>query len=237
MTKSPLISIQGLSKSYAAADHNIEKDRAGTSVLTNIDLDISDGEFIIFVGRSGSGKSTLLNIIGAMDKADGGQLSVDGIVLGELDDEQRSAYRREKIGFIFQAYNLIPTLSVQENLALPLHLTGNLATNKIDEYLQRLDLTHRKHYWPDQLSGGEQQRVAIIRALIHQPKLLIADEPTGNLDSQSAGQVMDLLIDMSRSHNTTLLLATHNMALCELADRVFNIEAGELKPLEAPAYD
>lgn len=231
MTSQPLITIQGLTKSYTQPEGLVRREVSPTPVLREIDLSIQDGEFVIFVGRSGSGKSTLLNLIGAMDTPDDGKISVDGITLEDLNDEQRSAYRREKVGFIFQAYNLIPTLTVEENLTLPLHLTSNVETHKIDEYLQRLELLPRKHYWPDQLSGGEQQRVAIIRALIHEPKLMIADEPTGNLDHKSATDVMDLLVDMIRSHKKTLLLATHNMALCDLADRVFNIEAGELRAL------
>jgi len=201
-------------------------------VLDDISLDIASGEFVVFVGRSGSGKSTLLNLVGAMDTPDRGEVNVDGIALGTLNDEQRSAYRREKIGFIFQAYNLIPTLTVAENLQLPLQLSAQHHGTDLDVYLERLDLSARKDYWPDQLSGGEQQRVAVIRALIHEPRVLIADEPTGNLDDDSANAVIDLLISMIRERETTLLLATHNMALCEHADRVFRIEAGKLHRLQ-----
>ena len=232
MTPSPpLISIRKLTKTYSSPEHRLSDKITAEPVLQEIDLDVADGEFVIFVGRSGSGKSTLLNLIGAMDTPDKGEVVVNDITLGKLDDEQRSLYRRNKIGFIFQTYNLIPTLTVEENLTLPLYLNGSSDVSKINEYLQQLGLLQRKNYWPDQLSGGEQQRVAILRALIHKPRVLIADEPTGNLDSSSAADVMELLVDMVRAHNTTLLLATHNMELCALADRVFNIEAGKLRAL------
>lgn len=228
MALDTLISIRHLTKAYSVSKRDHSEETTDSAVLAGINLEIADGEFVIFVGRSGSGKSTLLNLIGAMDTPNSGEIIVDDIDVTSLNDEQRAIYRRQKIGFIFQAYNLIPTLTVEENLKLPLYLSGHSGEQDINTYLEQLGLSHRKNYWPDQLSGGEQQRVAIIRALIHQPRVLIADEPTGNLDDKSANEVMDLLLEMLKEHNITLLLATHNMALCDLADSVYSIEAGKL---------
>ena len=197
-------------------------------ILSGVNLELGAQGFNVVVGSSGSGKSTLLNIIGAMDQADSGQVILAGQDICGLNDEQRALYRRQHIGFIFQSYNLIPTLSVEENLLLPIRLSEVGSEHDVDHYLNALGLAHRRNHWPDQLSGGEQQRVAIIRALIHKPTLVIADEPTGNLDNANSSMVIELLISMVKDTGACLLLATHDLNICNAADRVFRIEEGQL---------
>lgn len=229
-----VVSIQQLSKSYSAVTEYPDQQSATgrLTILDSIDLEIAANEFVVFVGRSGSGKSTLLNLIGAMDTPDKGKIQVDEQDITKLNEKQRAVYRRNAVGFIFQAYNLIPTLTVEENLQLPLTLTNNPDLSLATRYLKLLGLSARKNHWPDQLSGGEQQRVAIIRALIHHPKLILADEPTGNLDDANAKSVISLLTSMVKEHGLTLLLATHDLSICDVADRVFRIEAGTLQQLK-----
>ncbi|MGR8950782.1 MAG: ABC transporter ATP-binding protein [Gammaproteobacteria bacterium] len=199
-----------------------------TPILNDVNLSLSDEELTVVVGRSGSGKSTLLNIIGAMDIPDAGSVHIDDQDICQLDDEGRASYRRKQVGFIFQSYNLIPTLTVAENLLLPIHLAGQGNAQDVERYLDALGLADRHHHWPDQLSGGEQQRVAIIRALIHQPQIVIADEPTGNLDEENSAIVIELLMTMVKQANVSLLLATHDLDICRHADRVLRIESGRL---------
>jgi len=226
MTMRPVVQASGLHKSYIEAGQR-------HTVLQDVDLEIQPGELVVVVGRSGSGKSTLLNLVGAMDRPDSGELEVAGLAIGQLDEDARTRFRRRHIGFVFQAYNLIPTLSVAENLRLPLALNAVPAAEqqrRIEAHLERLGLGERGASFPDSLSGGEQQRIAIARALVHQPDLVIADEPTGNLDLETGQQVLELLDEMTRSAGRALLMATHGREVIGLADRVLRISRGALEP-------
>jgi putative ABC transport system ATP-binding protein len=221
-----LIRARGLSKSYVAGGQ-------GSLVLDGIDLDIAAGELVVVLGRSGSGKSTLLNLLGAMDVPTGGELSIDGRRIDRLDELDRTLFRRHHVGFVFQAFNLIPTLTAAENLRLPLALNGlDEAPERIEEQLDALGLAGKGERYPDQLSGGEQQRVAIGRALIHAPALVIADEPTGNLDLETGRQVLALLDRMTRATGKTLVMATHSREVMGIADRVLTIHEGRLATAE-----
>ena len=222
MNGDELIRARGLGKSYDEAGQ-----RRG--VLEDVDLDIAAGEIVVVLGRSGSGKSTLLNLLGAMDLPTAGELSIGGERIDRLDEAGRTRFRRRHLGFVFQAFNLIPTLTVADNLRLPLALNGldqNLGAIRAD--LDRLGLAHKAESFPDQLSGGEQQRVAVARALIHRPALVIADEPTGNLDLDTGRQVLDLLDTLTRAAGRTLVMATHSREVVGIADRVFGIQDGRL---------
>ena len=227
MPERPLIEGRGLTKAY---------DEAGTRhlVLADIDLDIAAGEFVVVLGRSGSGKSTLLNLLGAMDVPTGGELTVGGQRIDRLDELGRTHFRRRHVGFVFQAFNLIPTLTVAENLRLPLAL-NHLDEDplRIEAQLDALGLGGKERHFPDQLSGGEQQRVAVARALIHAPALVIADEPTGNLDLDTGRQVLGLLDRMTRVAGRTLVMATHSPEVVGIADRVLTIHEGRLASTEA----
>jgi putative ABC transport system ATP-binding protein len=198
-------------------------------VLQGIDLSVNKGEFLAVMGRSGSGKSTLLNLIGGMDTPDGGRIIIDGEEISSFPDRELTAYRRKKIGFIFQFFNLLPNISVFENIEIPLLLNGlESDRKKILGYLSRMGLEGREDDQPYQLSGGEQQRVAIIRAFIHDPGIVLADEPTGNLDSKTGRTIMDFLQSLSKEHGKTVLMVTHDQANAGFADRVIRIEDGIL---------
>ena len=234
-SKIPVVSARNLRKSYGSnttlADDSPAAEPTAQHVLDNVSVDLLANEFVVIVGPSGSGKSTLLNIIGAMDSPDTGSVTVDGQNICALNDELRARYRRTAIGFIFQSFNLIPSLTVRENLLMPTYLAETNKQANIEDYLARVGLSGKGDHWPEQLSGGEQQRVAIIRAIIHQPRLVLADEPTGNLDHDNARQVGDLLYSIVKEHETTLLLATHDMNICEYADRVLRLDSGTLRQL------
>lgn len=222
-----IIRIQALHKSY------IEGNRRYW-ILRGLNLDIERGEFVVLLGRSGSGKSTLLNLIGGIDIADRGYIKVAGMEISRLAEAERTRFRRRHIGFVFQQFNLIPTLTVLENVLLPLELNGllNHATRRQAlDLLARLGLSSRKHAFPDRLSGGEQQRVAIVRALIHEPALILADEPTGNLDLETGREVLDLLDSLVRERGQTLVMATHSQEVIGLADRILTIRHGRLEEI------
>jgi putative ABC transport system ATP-binding protein len=226
MTDAPLVELQGISKSYREG----ERDRA---VLKGASLSIARGEWLFLLGRSGSGKSTLLNLLSGIDLPDQGEVLVSGSPINRLSERERTLFRRAKIGFIFQSYNLIPTLTVAENLLLPLELIGALTRSRRQEGLALLDqvgLADRAGSYPDRLSGGEQQRVAIARALIHRPLLVLADEPTGNLDAETGREVLDLFERLLRPAGTTLVLVTHSGEVARLADRLVSIKEGHLVP-------
>jgi putative ABC transport system ATP-binding protein len=192
-------------------------------------MDIDEGEFFVLLGKSGSGKSTLLNLISGIDLADSGEVWVNGIDITQLNDYQLTLFRREQIGIIFQFFNLIPTLTVLENITLPLELRGTKAgERRAQALLERVELADRADAFPDKLSGGEQQRVAIARALAHEPALVLADEPTGNLDEETGQQVLALLLELTRDAGKTLVMATHNPDIVPLADRVCRIHEGKL---------
>lgn len=201
-------------------------------VLRGIDLEIKQGETVALRGRSGSGKSTLLNLISGIDTPDAGRVTVAGIDITGLSEHDRTVFRRRHIGFVYQAFNLVPTLSVSDNLRLVLELNGVPsadASKRIDELLDAVGLLDRADSYPDVLSGGEQQRVAIARALCHKPEVLIADEPTGNLDDNTAEKVLGLLEDLVHTSGRTLLIATHSVAVASRCDRVLELHNGRLE--------
>ena len=210
-------------KKYYGVEPNI------TKALDGVSLSVDHGEFIAIVGTSGSGKSTLLNMIGGLDVPTSGKVIVDGRDLSTLKDEQLTIFRRRKIGFIFQNYNLVPVLNVYENIVLPVELDGDQVDNKyMQEVVQMLDLEDKLNNMPNNLSGGQQQRVAIARALVSKPAIVLADEPTGNLDSRTSTDVLGLLKVSSQKFHQTLIMITHNNEIAQLADRIVRIEDGKI---------
>ena len=210
--------------------------------LRNVDLEIPSGEFTVLLGPSGSGKTTALNLTGAIDDVTGGSLVVNGIDLTALSIDQQIAYRRSEVGFIFQFFNLIPTLTAAENVELVAELTGRDGGDRARQVLEMVGLTDRADHFPSQLSGGEQQRVAIARALAKEPPILLCDEPTGELDFETGRMILGLLRDLNRKNGQNVLLVTHNAAIGEMADRVLRLRSGAVvddhhieNPVEAEA--
>lgn len=225
MREQAQIDLQGVSKRYSSRGR-------GSLVLSGISLQVQRGEFVVLLGRSGSGKSTLLNLIGGLDQPTSGTIRVDGHDLVAASERERSLWRRQAVGVVFQAYNLIPTLTVAENLRLPLELRGEprrTAELAAAEQLAAVGLEGYGSAFPDELSGGEQQRVAVARAVIHRPALVLADEPTGNLDLETAQQVLALLDRMCREQQMTLVMATHAREVMGMADRVLSIREGHIE--------
>jgi len=224
--KNYYLELQGLYKSYfdGSGDHHI---------LKGADLKIEKGETVAILGSSGSGKSTLLNLIAGIDLPDQGEVCIDGKSLGQMSEKNRTLLRRRNMGFVFQSFNLIPTLNVYENLMLPLEL-NQISKNSgiISQMLEALGLKGREESHPDRLSGGEQQRVAIARALMHQPSLLLADEPTGNLDAETSQETLKLINHLVHRSRTTMIMATHSQEVIEWVDRVLGIEDGKLIELK-----
>lgn len=219
-----LVQLRGLSKGY------LEGEREHV-VLADADADVYEGEFLVLLGPSGSGKSTLLNLISGIDAPDQGDVLVERVSLTRMSEKNRTLFRRRHIGFVFQFFNLIPTLTVEENLLLPLELNGRIGREDRERALILLDevgLLDRAATFPDRLSGGEQQRVAIARALVHDPRLVLADEPTGNLDEHTGRRILDLLDRMVRSAGKTLVVVTHSREVATRADRVLTIHDGRL---------
>ncbi len=226
-----LVRLRRLTKTYREG----ERERA---VLRGVDADVERGAFVALVGRSGSGKSTLLNLIAGIDRPTGGEVIVGGTNLTRLPEEERTRFRRMHIGFVFQSFNLIPTLTVAENVLLPLELggrTGAAERAKALAFLDEVGLADRGESFPDRLSGGEQQRVAIARALAHDPLLVLADEPTGNLDYDTGRQVMEMLHRLVRKAGTTMLVVTHDRDFLDASDRIFTLRRGVLEA-GAPAH-
>lgn len=224
MANSPFIHIKNLSKGYQEGNKTRQ-------VLVDASASIAQGEFVAILGKSGSGKSTLLNIISGIDEADQGQLWLNGHDLVAMDQQARTLFRRMYIGFIFQFFNLLPTLTVMENIVLPLELNGTKAKDarqKALPILEAVGLNERQGTYPDRLSGGEQQRVAIARALINDPLLVLADEPTGNLDADTGRQVLALLDSLTRKAGKNLILVTHSRENASFADRVLRLDHGHL---------
>jgi putative ABC transport system ATP-binding protein len=218
------IRLEGLSKGFQEGGQT-------RTVLREAKADFARGEFVAILGKSGSGKSTLLNLISGIDLVDGGEIQVNGQRLTSLNERQRTLFRRQNIGFVFQFFNLIPTLTVWENVILPLELAGmdnGDASHRVETLLEAVGLLDRKDTFPDRLSGGEQQRVAIARALVHDPVLVLADEPTGNLDEDTGRQVMDLLDRLTRQAGKNLILVTHSNEAAAYADRVLTLHDGKL---------
>ena len=207
---------------------NIEKYYGDNWVLRGINLEIEGGAFISITGSSGSGKSTLLNLIGGMDRSDKGNIIVNGENISTYTDEQLTLYRRKKIGFIFQFFNLLPNITVFENIVMPLLLNGSEEKDKVFEYIKRVGLEGKYKSLPYQLSGGEQQRVAIARALIHDPDIILADEPTGSLDSETGKTIMDLIERLAQETNKTIILVTHEHYIAEYAQKMIRIKDGIL---------
>ena len=223
-----MIDIKGLHWGYTKGKQSIE-------VLSNISLSIQRGEIIALLGQSGSGKSTLLNLIRGIEAVQRGEISVGDIKVSQLNEQKLTLFRRQHIGFIYQFFNLIPTLTVSENIALVLELNKEPRTSaqqKVRHLLAQLDMADKANDFPDVLSGGEQQRVAIGRALIHQPALILADEPTGNLDAHTGRQVLELLIHQTRALNSSLIIVTHSKAVAEHADRILSLIDGKLVETE-----
>ncbi len=223
----PVVELHGLRKAYTEGG----RERV---VLDSVDYAFHRGEFVVLLGHSGSGKSTLLNLISGIDRPDGGDVSVLGTMITRLNERDRTLFRRDHIGFIFQFFNLIPTLSVVENVTLPQELAGRDRKSveaSAMSLLERVGLADRRDTFPDKLSGGEQQRVAIARALAHDPLVVLADEPTGNLDDVNGERVLALLLELTRGAGRTLLMATHNPDIAPLADRVLQLHDGQLLEL------
>src|ERR1700691_1990434 len=218
-----MIQLVDVSKNYGTAE--------GVHALKHMNLSIERGERVALMGPSGSGKSTFLNLVCGLDEPSTGSIKIDGIELSSLGDDARTRARREKIGMIFQTFNLLPTLTAIENVSLPLRLQG-LSRRETEEragkMLERVGLKKRETHRPDELSGGERQRVAIARALVFRPPLLLADEPTGNLDSVTGEEILDLLEELHREFNSTLLLVTHNDVAAQRCDRILTIRDGAI---------
>jgi len=198
-------------------------------ILKGITLEIKSGESVAIVGASGSGKSTLLGLLAGLDEASGGRVIIGDTDLGELDEDGRALFRGREVGFVFQSFQLLPALTALENVMLPLELKGQAdAREQAQDFLQRVELSQRVGHYPRQLSGGEQQRVAIARAFAARPRILFADEPTGNLDTRTGGHIIDLLFEINDQEDTTLVLVTHDLALAQRCQRRLVLEAGEL---------
>lgn len=220
-----ILRVQNLCKVYGTGD-------AQVNALQNVSFSMQKGEFASVVGESGSGKSTLLNCLGGLDVPTSGKVYLDGEDLLSMKENKATIFRRQNIGFIFQSFHLISELNVEQNIIFPLLLDYRKPDQEqVDELLEMLGLSDRRHHLPSQLSGGQQQRVAIGRALITKPILVLADEPTGNLDSKNSQDVMDLLYKASRHYQQTVLMITHNISLTASVDRIFNVSDGVLKDL------
>ncbi len=218
------LTIESVCKSYGKGD-------AAQLVLDNVTLNVSEGERIAILGPSGCGKSTLLNLVSGIDRVDSGTISVNGIDLTSLAEKELTLFRRENIGFVYQSFNLIQTLTALENIQLPLQINGLSAGQTKDlsmQLLERVGLGRRASAFPDQLSGGEQQRVAIARAMVHSPALVLADEHTGNLDANTGREMIDLFNELAVSGNQTVLMVTHSMAIASTADRIVRFHQGRL---------
>ena len=207
---------------------DVEKYFGENRVLKGINLEVQEGEFISIMGSSGSGKSTLLNLIGGMDRPDKGAILIHSRNITAYTDEELTLYRRTKIGFVFQFFNLLPHITVYENIAMPLLLNGSAEEEKVSQYMKRIGLDGKENMYPYQLSGGEQQRVAIARALIHNPQIILADEPTGSLDSETGENIMSLLYDFTRETRKTVILVTHESYIADYAQKIVRIKDGKL---------
>ena len=223
--RSALLRLQNLQKEF-------KEGNATRVVLKEMNTSFNQGEFVVLLGQSGSGKSTLLNLISGIEKPTAGTIWIKDVPITQLNERSRTLFRRDHIGFVFQFFNLIPTLTVLENVTLPQELAGRDRKDveqKALNLLERVGLADRCQAFPDKLSGGQQQRVAIARALVHDPMLVLADEPTGNLDEETGDRVLKLLLDLTRSANKTLIMATHNPEIANLADRVLRVHDGHLE--------
>ncbi len=214
------------------AEHLVKTYGSGETAvkaLDDVSLEVSKGEFVAIVGQSGSGKSTLLHMLGAMDYPDSGTLTVDGEDVFSMNDDALAQYRRRKAGFVFQFFNLLPVMTAKENILIPLSLDGQKADEAyLNEIAETMGIADRLSHYPHQLSGGQQQRVAIARAMISKPAVILADEPTGNLDSASGNEILSLLKTTIKKYDQTLILITHDMSVAEKADRIITIKDGKI---------
>jgi putative ABC transport system ATP-binding protein len=221
------VSLRNVSHDYGSSDES-----AAAHVLDDVSLEIDAGAFVVLMGASGSGKSTLLNLIGAVDRPTSGQVFLGDVETSALDESKLTQLRRTSLGFVFQFFNLIPTLDVFENVSFPLSLMRTAKgeiRKRVEEALSRVGLSHRATHFPNELSGGEMQRAAIARAIIHRPPLLLADEPTGNLDSKTGAQILDLLRDLHQSLRPTIVMATHSAVAAGYADYVIHLRDGRIE--------
>ena len=217
-----ILKVENLTKIYG-------KGLAEVKALDNVTFSVNKGEFLAIVGASGSGKSTLLHLIGGVDRPTSGKVFINGKDIYQYNDDELAVFRRREIGLIYQFYNLIPILNVEENIVLPLKLDGkDVEQDKLDELLKILGLENRKSHLPNELSGGQQQRTSIGRALITNPAIILADEPTGNLDSKSSDEIVDLLKKSNKQYNQTIIMITHNLEIAKSADRIIRIEDGKI---------
>ena len=217
-----MLQCQSLSRTYRSGGRDL-------TVLKDITFSLEPGGFLAILGPSGSGKTTLLGLLAGLDRPSGGAVYLDGQELGALDEDQRARIRGEKVGFVFQTFQLIPTLTAQENVQVPLELRGDAgAASRARELLERVGLAGREHHYPAQLSGGEQQRVALARGFSIRPKVLFADEPTGNLDARTGATIIDLMVELNQDLGTTLVLVTHDLDLASRASRTLRLADGSL---------
>ena len=217
-----ILKVENLSKVYG-------KNQTKVLALDNISFKVNKGEFVAIVGASGSGKSTLLHLIGGVDRPTSGKVFIEGKNIYNLNDDELAIFRRRQIGLIYQFYNLIPILNVEENITLPLDLDNrDVNKTKLDELIETLGLTKRRKHLPNELSGGQQQRTSLGRAMITNPAIILADEPTGNLDSKSSDEIVELLKRSNRDYKQTIIMITHNMEIAKVADRIIKIEDGKI---------
>jgi putative ABC transport system ATP-binding protein len=228
----PAVKTTELTKTYGEGETEVR-------ALRDVSLEIPKGELAVLLGPSGSGKTTLLNQIGALEEPTSGTVEADGVTLGDLDDKGRTAYRLNSIGFVFQFYNLVPTLTAKENVALIAELASSDGLQRTEEVLERVGLGDRMDHFPGQLSGGEQQRVSIARGLVKDPPLMLCDEPTGSLDVESGISILNLLRDVTRDGERSVLIVTHNAVTAKMADRVIRLRDGQITSQEtnpSPAH-
>ena len=218
-----IVKVENLSKVYGKGSTEVK-------ALDNVSLSIEKGEFVAIVGASGSGKSTLLHLMGGVDRPTSGRVMINDTDIFQLNNDKLAIFRRRQIGIIYQFYNLLPTLNVEENITLPMELDGRkVEDGELDDILKLLGLTKRRKHLPNELSGGQQQRTSIGRALITRPALILADEPTGNLDSKSSNEIVELLRKSNREYNQTIVMITHNLEIAKCTDRIITIEDGRIK--------
>lgn len=224
----PVIDVRNLTKDYHLG-------KIMVPALRGIDLQIFPGEMVAIMGPSGSGKSTLMNMIGCLDSPTSGEYYLDSLLVSDLKDDELAIVRNQKIGFVFQNYNLLPRINAIENVTLPIRYSNNTANmrQRAEAALQSVGLGNRMHHKPNELSGGQQQRVAVARALVNEPAILLADEPTGNLDSQSGKEIMDLLLNLNQEQKTTIVLVTHDPTVAAQAERIVQLFDGLIKTSEA----
>ena len=218
-TNNTLLTAANLNKTVQVGERSL-------AIIKDVSIHVDAGEFVVIMGKSGSGKSTLLGLLAALDYPDSGSVKLGEQTLSSLDEDKLAAIRQREMGFVFQSFHLLPTLTVSENIAFPLDIARRPDSARVDELIKAVGLGHRRDSLPNQLSGGEQQRTAVARALVSRPKIVFADEPTGNLDEQNADQVMQLLLDLRQQTGSALVVVTHDPALAEMADRVITMHDG-----------